>query len=515
MSLTTILILLAIVVAIGAYAYSFERYGQRAFGNNSYALATDGEQTVIDTKVSQFAQQDAAVSGITLITHNIKAFALRLETAQKAGRSLDLQYYYWKSDLTGRLLCLELIRAAERGVRVRLLLDDINSRGFDSTYLALDSHPNIDVRLFNPSRYRTSAFRRNVEIVLGFVTASRRMHNKSWIVDGKIAIVGGRNIGDAYFDAAETANFQDVDAFTTGKCVAEAQAIFDQYWNSGASVPIQMLHKVRRPKLKRLRRKLETVAGQDIARSFSKHVSEIGGPALLTATLAHQTWTRDAVILADPPEKADGKRKDLWLSRTITSFLQSAQQTVRITSPYFIPGVTGVELLRSLQANGVTISILTNSLATTDVAVVHGAYSKYRRALLEFGVSLFELKQKVLRNKISLFGSSTASLHTKTMIVDGSKGFIGSFNLDPRSASINTEMGIFFSYPVLARELQGVFEEQTSHRSAYAVSLKDDAVVWLEHSTHGARILSSEPNASWGRRVGAFIAGLLPIESQL
>jgi putative cardiolipin synthase len=188
---------------------------------------------------------------------------------------------------------------------------------------------------------------------------------------------------------------------------------------------------------------------------------------------------------------------------------------VHITSPYFIPGVKGVELLKSLHANGVTVSILTNSLATTDVAVVHGAYSKYRKALLEFGITLFELKQKVLRNRISMFGSSTASLHTKTMVVDDVKGFIGSFNLDPRSASINTEMGMFFSYHALAKELQHVFAEQASQRSSYTVTIKNRSIVWLDHSPSGILIHMREPDASFGRRLGAFIAGLLPIESQL
>src|SRR5690554_1010415 len=193
-------------LAVLSYGY----FARRSLGAPSHALETELSATELDRAIAPMLERHDGQSGLALISGNLDAFAVRALSARAAGRSLDLMYYYWKGDLTGRLLMKEVLGAADRGVRVRLLIDDINTRGLDRAYRALDTHPNIAVRLFNPSRARHGGLRRGIEMVLRFFSVTRRMHNKAWIVDGRLAIVGGRNIGDAYFGAAETSNFRDI-----------------------------------------------------------------------------------------------------------------------------------------------------------------------------------------------------------------------------------------------------------------------------------------------------------------
>jgi putative cardiolipin synthase len=445
----------------------------------------------------------------------MEAFAARWQSLRLAGRSLDLQYYYWKGDLTGRLLCLGLIEAADRGVRVRLLLDDINNYGFDKTYLALDSHPNIHVRLFNPSRSREDAFRRGIELIVKYFTATRRMHNKCWIADGRIVIAGGRNIGDEYFDASDAANFQDIDVLATGKAVDGAEAIFDRYWNSDAALPIRQLHRIRRPKLAKLRLKLTTYCRSSRATRFLSMAGCVPGDAPSVLPLSELHWSSDTKMIADPPEKASGEAKDEWMGEQINDLIKTAQKSLSIISPYFIPGETGARTMTELAAKGVHIRVLTNSLAATDVIAVHGAYARYRKWLVSNSVKLFELKPEPGRHRASLFGSTTASLHTKALVVDGKVGFIGSFNLDPRSRSINTEMGILFRCPVLARQLQDIFETQILPEISYSVSDDGGALRWVDEHKGATRHHTGEPDAPLRRIIPAAVIAWLPIESQL
>lgn len=464
-----------------------------------------------DRLVAPLTKARPGDSGLLLVPANTAAFGLRLESARLAGRSLDLQYYYWKADLTGRLLCREIIAAADRGVRVRLLLDDINAYGFDSTYIALDSHPNISVRMFNPSRSRSNRLRRGLELMLKYSTSTRRMHNKSWIADGRMAIVGGRNIGDAYFDASEQSNFRDVDLLMIGKAVDDAVTVFDRYWNSVSAVPIRFLHRLRRPHLDKLMRRLDEATQVPLADSFLAAVAVHPTIEDLLTGREPPQWTGEVTVMADPPEKAAGGGREDWLAPRIRAHFADAVSSLHVVSPYFVPGTQGVKDLSALVARGIDVRVLTNSLAATDVVAVHGAYARVRRPLLQGGIRLFELKQKHGRRRTSVFGSRTASLHTKSFVIDGDTGFVGSFNLDPRSASINTEMGIYFRHPQLARELQKLFEQQTAAQMSYRLALNGKALVW--HDKGGD--LTHEPDSGFWRRVGAWLIGLLPIESQL
>lgn len=494
-----------------ATVLSYARFAEEARGTPSFALPVAKSDTLLDRVVAPMLAEHPNQSGLALISSNLQAFATRALAARSAERSLDLQYYYWKDDLTGGLLARELIRAADRGVRVRVVLDDINTKGDDSTYLALNSHPNIEIRLFNPSFSRSNALRRGIEMALRAFSATRRMHNKAWIADGRIAIVGGRNIGDAYFDASETANFRDMDLLLMGAAVPQAETVFDEYWNSSAVLPIEGLTRSRGGDLANTREYLESLFSREAAQPYLQRLQEEQSTEFLLSGNIKIHWTDTARIVSDPAEKANGAGRDGWLLNAILPVLSSAKSRLQITSPYFIPGVQGVSALQKLVNSGVEVSVLTNSLAATDVVAVHGAYSKYRRSLLEGGIQLYELRPEILHQQVTVFGSSGASLHTKAFTVDGRWGFIGSFNFDPRSISLNTEMGVLFDDPGLTAEVDKVFADHITPESSFRLLLERGDVVWED----GERRLKTEPEASiWRRAVAAFI-GLMPIESQL
>lgn len=503
------------VLASLAAVYSYGRFAERGRGAPSTALPVSDGDTRLDRIVAPMLREHPGKSGLLLVTSNLQAFVIRALAARSAERSLDVQYYYWKDDLTGGLLARELVAAADRGVRVRVLLDDINTKGDDSTYLAIDSHPNIEIRLFNPSRSRANALRRGIEMALRAFSVTRRMHNKAWVADGRVAIVGGRNIGDAYFDAAQTANFRDMDLLLLGPVARQTETVFDTYWNSAAVLPMKSLAGSREGDLPRTRARMEALLSSGGAEPYLKRLREDEGTEALLSRGQAIHWAADARIVADPPGKANGDASQEWLANTLFATVNAAKSDLRITSPYFIPGDQGVAALRNLADAGATVSVLTNSLAATDVAAVHGAYAHYRKPLLAAGVDLYELRPRIAGGDISLFGSSGASLHTKAFTVDGRLGFIGSFNFDPRSISLNTEMGVLFDDPALTREVNEVFAEEISPASSYRLSLRDGEIAWQDGTGAGARMLDAEPEASIWRRMAATVIGLLPIESQL
>ena len=504
-----LLTLLLLLAALAVYVYGF--IAAPLNGGPSTALAVSENETELDRAIAPLLKAQPGKSGLCLLADNLHAFALRAAAARHAERSLDLQYYYWKDDLTGSLLAHEVIKAADRGVRVRLLIDDINSRGGgDRNYLGLDRHPHIEVRLFNPTRCRGSAFLRGVEMLLRFWSVNRRMHNKAWIADGRLAMVGGRNIGDAYFDAAKEANFRDMDVAAVGPVVAEAAAVFDSYWNSAFVFPIKALNASRGADLAGLRQRCEAAVQSARAQQYVEHMSDDSTIADMRAGVWRLHWTGKASIVSDPPEKAGGQQSDGWLRKLILSTLLSATRSLDVTSPYFIPRESGTQAFAKLAASGVEVSVLTNSLAATDVAAVHGGYTRYREQLLRAGVKLFELKVRATGERMSLFGSKGASLHTKAFVVDGVTGFVGSFNFDPRSVALNTEMGLLFEHEELAEEMLAIFAEETSPERAYRVILAGRRIAWEDAGRRP--LIEREPDASLRRRLVARTISLLPIE---
>lgn len=521
------LLVLGLLAAASTLAvYSYGRFARRARGAPSAALPAEPAGTALDRALAPQLKAHPGMSGLLLVADNLQAFALRALTARAAGRSLDLQYYFWDDDLTGGLLGREVIAAADRGVRVRILLDDLNTKGDDSTYLALDHHPNIEIRLFNPSRNRTNALKRGAELTLRAFRTTRRMHNKAWIADGRLAVVGGRNIGDAYFDASQESNFRDLDLAIVGPAVAQAESIFDAFWNSASVLPLSSLHKLR-AKLRRrnrwrglpaLKARLDAAAKADTAQPYLHRLREDRTVRAMLAGALTFHWAESVTVVSDPPEKALAGAEGDWLGKTIFALLETAQQSLEIISPYFIPGEKGMTTLRGLKAEGVDVAVLTNSLAATDVMAVHGAYANYRKGLLAAGIRLFELKPEMDGptsahiERPSLFGSRGASLHTKAFTVDGTEGFVGSFNFDPRSLSLNTEMGVFFRHAALAGEVGAVFRDETAPQSSYRLVLRDGRIAWQDGNAPERR---SDPKATIWRRMAAAVIGFLPIESQL
>ncbi|WP_152046730.1 phospholipase D family protein [Aureimonas psammosilenae] len=505
----------------GASAFAgwdYNRFAAKARGRRSTAFDLGGtEPTPIDHRVAELTRESRGRSGLLLLASNLDAFAARALSARSAGRSLDLMYYIWHGDLTGRLLAAEALAAADRGVRVRFLLDDLGVSGDDRVMLALDSHPNIELRLFNPTRARANPVRRAAEMLLRAWSVNRRMHNKAWIVDGRLAIVGGRNVGDEYYDASESSNFRDLDLLCLGPAVTESEKVFDTYWNSGVALPIGKLAKgIVRPRLKRVRAQLQRVAGSREAKPYLDRLkSHMALEGLLDHAAVH--WCDKVEIVSDCPEKAAGRDDGNRVMDYLLPVMEAAIERLEITSPYFIPGDRGVESLTELRRRGVQVAVLTNSLAATDVAAVHGGYAPYRKPLLEAGVALFELKPDGRSPSLTLRGSSRASLHTKAFAVDGRHGFIGSLNFDPRSSSLNTEMGILFTSPVLVQRMSELFNEETDPAMSYAVALDEGGkLCWTaEKEGEKSALYESEPDAAVGRRLLATVVGWLPLESQL
>jgi putative cardiolipin synthase len=508
--------LAAFVAASLVSLYAYGRFAEGARGPQGQALPVAGDPTPIDRLVESLTGDRPGEAGLVILSDNLDAFAIRASTARAAGRSLDLQYYLWHPDLTGNLLYNELLRAADRGVRVRLLLDDLNVHGSHSVLAALDTHPQVEVRLFNPTRAREGTLARGVELLLRFFSVNRRMHNKAWIADGRIAVVGGRNVGDEYFDAAADVNFMDTDAAVVGPPVRQAERIFDAYWNSEAAIPLQALVEAGPQALEKLRGSIDSGLQADRAGPYARRLQSAQGVRALLEGRRPMHWTRDAAIVSDPPEKALGATPGPdWMTPVLLERASQSQRELKVISPYFVPGEDGVRWFDDLRRRGVEVSILTNSLAATDVLAVHGGYAGYRVPLLRSGVSLFELKPQAGGSRASMFGSSGASLHTKAFVVDAAHGFIGSFNIDPRSMNLNTEMGLLFDCPDAAAELDALYAAKTSAKTSYRLELAADGLRWHDDQSRPPVVWDREPEAGpWSRTV-ARVIGWLPIESQL
>ncbi len=483
-----------------------------------------------DAPLAAYAERLASThgddSGLRLISDASDALLVRIALADRAVHSLDLQYYMFHSDATGQLLAQHLLAAADRGVRVRLLLDDLHVAGDDAVLRALDGHPHIQIRLFNPFLERKSSLWSIGKQFAGdFSRLNRRMHNKTFIADGSMAIVGGRNIGDEYFDADSNLNFRDLDVLAVGPVVTQIGQEFDLYWNSAQSFPIAAFHyKVPGdPELATLRKGLATNARRFSQTSYAQNlVTRVGD-------IAHETpegqWAwGPTTYLADDPDKGNpgADDKELHMAPKVREWLDGTQHQLTLISPYFVPGDKGVAYLTAMRQRGVTVNVLTNSLASTDSGDVYVAYASYRTKLLAQGIGIYELKPDASRHGgfSHFFGSSSSgsSLHAKAMVVDDNRAFVGSMNLDPRSRDLNTEDGVIIESPVLAKALLAIFADATKPTHTYHVLLdpKDQRTYWEWTQPDGKVIrYSHAPDTSWWRRFTVGLGGLLPIEGLL
>jgi putative cardiolipin synthase len=455
------------------------------------------------------------LDGVYALHDGRSAFAARMLLADTATCSLDLQYYIWHGDRTGTLLFDAVRRAADRGVRVRVLLDDTNTWGVETLLATLDAHPNIEVRLFNP--LRPPRWR-----VLGMLTdfrrLNRRMHNKSFTADGAVTIVGGRNIGDEYFEAGEEVDFADLGVLVVGPVVADVQALFERFWTSRHSVPLVELFSATRraarvdlgARATEIEREPATVEYRRVLRLTTL------AQDLLSGALPFE-WT-GVRLVADEPVKFDRPPESAPMIASLRSALGVPQRELQVISSYFVPTAGGVWAFADLARRGVRVHVLTNALEATDVAAVHAGYAKHRRPLLRAGVTLFEWRSdgSTRGRRLRVRGfvqASAASLHAKALAVDGERAYVGSFNLDPRSAALNTEMGFVIDSPALARGIARAFEARVPE-AAYAVRLAPDgrSLRWIERTPDGEVIHTREPGAGLARGVLVRVLSWLPVE---
>lgn len=488
---------------------------------------SDTENTRLGRSISQISKDKNNLSGAYLLNEGLDAFAARMVLADAAERSLDLQYYIWRNDTVGKLMASRVLHAAERGVRVRLLLDDINLEGLDDELSALNSHSNIEVRIFNPFLLRQI---RQLEMVLTFSRINRRMHNKSFIADNQVTIVGGRNIGDEYYDYNKDVNFDDLDILTVGPVVNEISVAFDKYWNSEFSIPVDsLISKLSKTDLYALR---SSLAQHQSRMQQSEYIKAVDNSVFLKSLQNKSLslyWGKASVIY-DEPEKihANLENYGLHLSKKAAPLVNNTKSELILISPYFIPGNEGMASLQELLDRKIRIRVLTNSLASTDVSLVYANYKPYQLPLLQAGVELYESRPVNSSSKVEkkrMFGSSSrASLHTKLYIFDRKKLFVGSYNLDPRSSRLNTELGIVFENDTLAEEIAYWWDEYIDDWSYKLVVANDTRnfdgqsepyIKWMEKKQSQLQRYEVEPQTSVWRRLGVFFMSILPIESFL
>ena len=465
---------------------------------------------------AQLLQHHPGQNGFSLLTDGRDALIARLLLAASAKQSLDLQYYLYHDDLSGSLLAWALLNAADRGVRVRLLLDDMASRNKDDYLRILALHPNVNIRLFNPFRREYS---RDLQLLTRYGVSTRRMHNKAMVADNCVAIVGGRNIGDEYFDAATDAVvFGDLDVLTLGPVVSDVSQAFDTFWNHPFSIPVA--EHLGEPagtgheSLQRLRDQLQLWLDSNQQHPYA--VALRGRADQWLNTGQNALFWGQAYVLTDSPQKISQTPEVSPLMLSVGGLLNSAQRRVILISPYFVPGEEGTRFLQALAQRGVELIILTNSLASTDVPAVHSAYKKYRQSLLKAGVQLYELDAKAGKGATerSWLGSSSVSLHAKALVVDDEFFYVGSMNFDPRSVLQNTEMGMLFRQPILGKMTANGFMQVISE-NAWMLSLQNGELRWSRNTLNGTVVREQDPRASVWRRLQSWVLGFLPIETEL
>ena len=476
-------------------------------------------------RIAQASLPSAELTGFRLMPNGFYALDTRVELAKRAQQSLDVQYYHLHNDKTGRLLLRSLREAASRGVRVRLLVDDLYTIGGDELFRSFAAFSNVEVRLFNPFCCgRTSLLNKYLASLADFGRLNHRMHNKLFISDSAMVVAGGRNIADEYFMRSATDNFVDMDAFMIGAVIPQLQGIFDTYWNSRHVYPVESIIRTDLDR-EALRQQFEHLVndGEQMTSWTLPAIDILGyGPIHedLDAGRLGLVWGT-AKAFADSPEKVTARTDDaarsMSVAMNVLDLVKDSKSEVTLVSPYFIPGRMGVETFGDLRKRNVKVTILTNSLASNDEPLVHTGYARYRMALVKSGVDLYEISPKGIRDNVRLMlGGRHGRLHAKTAVIDGSLVFIGSMNLDPRSASKNTELGIIAESPQLAKEMLRIIHI-SKLQSTYRVRLAKDGVnlEWLSMDEKGEVVLDVEPDTSFFSRFKHWLLSPFIPEDQL
>ena len=472
----------------------------------------------LDTSVGQLfeeaAVQHPGESGFAIIRKGRQAFTARVALTELAEKTLDLQYYIWEADETGWILAEHLIKAADRGVRVRLLIDDITLAGRDAGVAAMDAHPNITIQVFNPFAHRDA---RMIDFATDLGRVNHRMHNKIMVMDNAVAIIGGRNIGNHYFGVDTHANFRDLDIAAAGPVVRDISTVFDYFWAGDWAVPIAAL--VDRP---------YTADDLDKVRVSVRGLIEAGNypypldddianlRSELTSIRDNFIWAPGQIVWDDPAELEKGIKAGKMIS-LLQNKVASLEHELTMESAYFVILDKGVETARLLNEKGVKIRVLTNSLASNDVVAAHAGYSVTRDDLIANGVEVYEMRPDagVIKQRVAA-GSSKAALHTKAMVFDRESVFIGSFNLDPRSASINTEAGLYVKSPELAAQVLEYMDEGVQPDNSYRVLLDESGdLVWVTEVDGEEVRYDDEPETTFGQRFMSGFISILPVEHQL
>lgn len=505
-----LLLSLFLLLASGCATVDFD-----AEKSASYVIENT-DNTRLGRAIAPAAATHHGQSGFHLMTDSIDALAARLLLADLAERTLDVQYYLVGDDIIGDVFFATLLKAADRGIRVRLLIDDLGTVGLEDDLMALSDHPNIELRLFNPFANRlVRAFD-----AWDFRRLNRRMHNKSFTVDNQITIIGGRNIATEYFALNQDYNFGDLDTLAIGPIVAETSRMFDSYWNHERAVPYRQLSGQQRDDGTRLRVIRESYQNNINVLKTTAYAEAVTASVeqYLDSDLSLYQWA-DYELVFDSPDKnlIDEAETADSIMTPLSKSVRSATDSLLIISPYFVPRKPGVESLSAIQDSGVQVDVVTNSLASSDHLLVYGGYAPVRKPLLQHGIRIFELRGDLDVSGTKAAGtlSSKSSLHTKAFIVDKRYFFMGSFNWDPRSAFLNTELGIIIDSTEIAVPLADRILTHAPVNSYQVFLNEQDKLRWRTMEDGQQQILDKEPGTSFWTRFFGGMTQILPIQSQL
>ncbi|SAY51480.1 phospholipase D family protein [Neisseria weaveri] len=502
----TLLLFIIVALIITAFA-THKKLPDNSRRKPSHYLPPQSESALVRHLLPQ-AEAHPGLSGIYALRDGRDAFLARLALAETAQHTLDVQYYIWHDDISGRLLMQSLYKAAERGVRVRLLLDDNNTGGMDELLSAVNAHPNIEIRLFNPFMQRGF---RPLGYLSDFFRLNRRMHNKSFTADGIVTIIGGRNVGDEYFGAGTGVMFADLDVAAVGAAANDVEQDFDRYWASESSYPAELILE------NHANTTFDTTPSANAeTQDYLKALAQSAFAQQLQTGTLPLIWSKTQLVSDDPAKGLGKALPGNTVVAHISPVMAAAEKELLIVSPYFVPTKKGAELLSNIARSGKNVQVLTNSLSATDVAPVHAGYAKYRKDLLAAGVKLLELKPDATVTTDDhgglIHGSSGASLHAKTFAVDGKKLFVGSFNMDPRSAALNTEMGFILDSPELATQLSDGLKQHHAVHTYTVTELSEGGLQWQTEENGKTLVYQQEPKSSVFKRFAVWFCSLLPIE---